>query len=204
MTNIQNGHASEKEKTSILATTQALLVEKFLQKNCKLKSFKDLLIDLNDKNKRAIFINIVNSYNPNMKDDEVANCSRGSWVIDKNINKKLPDYLFAVNGSVVCGVYKVANVYKGFRKEDESLLRNRIVGKDVANDDLVTYQNLYDPTDTVPEFIDTYEKFKKEMSRTTFVLNLDAEDKYPFERKVRPFAFLIPYRACIFLSICLK
>lgn len=128
LTNIQNGHASNKEKNNVALITKARSVETFLDE-CAIES-----IDINkvkDCDKAHIMmVDIANTflkrkempeYKNKSDDDVIYDCARSAWIIgDKK--RKLVQYVFALIHCKVVAIYKVSN--ESWKKRKDVILSN--------------------------------------------------------------------------------
>lgn len=115
ITNKANGHASQREKSSLLAKSMAMTVEDFYSNCC----YKEVDFEVLQKlNKRIIFINI-NQYYPrcldlpdvsgkNGKEWAIKESSRGTWGVS---DKEKPDYIFTLYRNKICGIFKVTSIH---------------------------------------------------------------------------------------------
>lgn len=76
--------------------------------------------------KRILFVNIASSYKDGMTDAEIQSVACGRWKLNDK-NARDIKYLFAMNKSIVRGIYKITGVHQGF---DITSLPNRELEKD--------------------------------------------------------------------------
>ena len=112
LTNIQNGHASQKEKDSQYGSSKAMSIDEFYREN-SLPPIPYADIKYCNCSKKILFVNIATSYKDGMTDDDIKSVACGRWDLDfKRANDV--EYLFAMNRSVVRGIYKITGVHQGF------------------------------------------------------------------------------------------
>ena len=105
LTNIVNGHASQKEKTSLIHSTAAMNEVEFYNLCCKPE------VIYTDIKYNCLFININVLYPECLKEPikkrpwAIKETTRGCWVVGQS--RKNPEYLFAVYQSRICGIYRV-------------------------------------------------------------------------------------------------
>lgn len=117
LTNIQNGHASEKEKNCKTHTTKTYEISEFLKEVCIENVFYE---DTVLTSKKCMFIPIkLGEYNKDCSkenrtidyDDYIYQCVQGYW--NYNIEKaKEADYVIALQNTIVRGIYPVAKWMK--------------------------------------------------------------------------------------------
>lgn len=110
LTNIANGHSSEGEKSSGFVT-EAKTVEQFYYDYAKPPV---RIEDLENSGKGIILISMNTSYEECLNTDEknrnemIKQLVRGFWRVRSN---NRPEYLFAMYGTRIVGVYKITGVY---------------------------------------------------------------------------------------------
>lgn len=110
LTNIQNGHASQKEKDSQYGSSKAMSIDEFYREN-SLPSIP--YTEISGLEAKILFVNIHTSYKDGMTDAEIQSVACGRWSLnDKKAGEA--EYLFAMNRSVVRGIYKITGVHQGF------------------------------------------------------------------------------------------
>lgn len=106
LTNIVNGHATEKEKNSRIATTKAMTLESFL-KDCATETvyIDDLKIPL-------LFVHVEKFYRESiakgMPEDYLYDCARGAWMLSSKTAKKAK-YALALYNGIAVAAYPVAS-----------------------------------------------------------------------------------------------
>ena len=111
LTNIANGHSSEKEKSSQIKKTIALTDDDFLKSCCR------EVISYESIDEPCLFTCINNSLDLDeyekieSKDDYIIDCARGIWRIDESKAKKAK-YLIAVYNSVIYGIAEIKDIRK--------------------------------------------------------------------------------------------
>ena len=110
LTNIQNGHASQKEKDSQYGSSKAMSIDEFYREN-SLPSIP--YTEISGLEAKILFVNIHTSYKDGMTDAEIQSVACGRWSLnDKKAGEA--EYLFAMNQSIVRGIYKITGVHQGF------------------------------------------------------------------------------------------
>jgi hypothetical protein len=104
LTNLVNGHASQKEKNSNIHTTKAMTTDEFYGSCCRKPIY------LNDVQEKWLFINL-NSFYPKISDPtdvmQVCDATRGYWGTACD-----PDYIFGVYQSRIVGIFKCTDCIK--------------------------------------------------------------------------------------------
>ena len=114
LTNIQNGHASQKEKDSQYGSSKAMSIDEFYRENA-LPPIPYADIEYSNCGKKILFVNIATAYKGGMTDAEIQSVACGRWFLnDKKAGEV--EYLFAMNQSIVRGIYEitVTGVHQGF------------------------------------------------------------------------------------------
>lgn len=127
LTNIVNGHASqrEKEKTN---NTSAMNDFEFFNNCCKPPVIFEEISD------KCLFISINELYPQcleqpiEMRDSAIEEATRGCWVIGKN--RSTPKYLFGVYQSRICGVYRITDKKSNFDLTEFPVFPNNIRSKE--------------------------------------------------------------------------
>lgn len=132
LTNIANGHSSEGEKGSGYVT-EAKTVEQFYNDYAKRSVGIE---DLKNSDKGIVLISMNTSYEECLRTDEknrnymIKQLVRGFWRMRSN---NLPEYLFAMYGTRIVGVYKITGVYSILEVEREDWPRCK--GSSMRNND---------------------------------------------------------------------
>lgn len=142
LTNVNNGHASQKEKDSRIATTKAMSDTTFLC-DCAVEraAIDDIRIPM-------VFVRVDKSYQDSIEKEDNAkylyDCTRGMWVLGLERAKKANYVVALYNGIVVAAYHVNSNSWYRGKEAPKEKLPDQAIHPDAARSDRLFFEKCDD------------------------------------------------------------